>query len=56
MDMQELEHLYSTISHVESIEELLGAEKKFDYRVELKGRITKDMVEEVSRLKGSQTG
>ncbi|MEM4673240.1 MAG: Fe-S cluster assembly protein SufB [Pyrobaculum sp.] len=50
--MQELEHLYSTISHVESIEELLGAEKKFDYRVELKGRITKDMVEEVSRLKG----
>lgn len=50
--MQEFEMLKSTITHVESVEEALGVEKKFSYQVELKGHITRDMVEEISRLKG----
>ncbi len=48
----DVESLHTTISHVESIEEVLGYEKKFNYQVELRGKITRDMVEEVSKLKG----
>jgi Iron-regulated ABC transporter membrane component SufB len=50
--MQELESLRATISHVESVEEVLGLEKQFSYQVTLKGRITRDMIEEISKLKG----
>ncbi|MFN7105391.1 MAG: Fe-S cluster assembly protein SufB [Pyrobaculum sp.] len=46
------EGLQATISHVESIEEVLGHEKKFTYQIELRGKITKDVVEEISRVKG----
>ncbi|MFN3803998.1 MAG: Fe-S cluster assembly protein SufB [Pyrobaculum sp.] len=46
------EGIQATISHVESIEEALGHERKFAYQIELRGKITRDMVEEISRVKG----
>lgn len=47
-----LEQVRSAVSEAEAATELLGVARPVPYAVELKGRITRDMVEELSRLKG----
>ncbi|MFP3251143.1 MAG: Fe-S cluster assembly protein SufB, partial [Thermoproteus sp.] len=48
----ELAELRGVVAGAEHASELLGVAKPVPYAVELKGRITRDMVEEISRLKG----
>jgi Fe-S cluster assembly protein SufB len=48
----ELAELRGVVAEAEHASELLGVAKPVPYAVELKGRITRDMVEEISRLKG----
>jgi hypothetical protein len=52
----ELAELRGVVAEAEHASELLGVAKPVPYAVELKGRITRDMVEEISSSRASPTG
>ncbi|MBP1449780.1 MAG: Fe-S cluster assembly protein SufB [Thermoproteus sp.] len=52
MEARDLDAVHAAISEADAAAEILGAAKPVPYAVELKGRITRDMVEELSRVKG----